>query len=115
VLDLLEMVLAKADSDIAAYYDRVLVPDELRPLGQELRDKCRRTLEAVLATKSEARLLADQPDLARTIDLRNPYVDPLNLLQAELLRRARGDEDPRIADALLVTVNGIAAGMRNTG
>jgi phosphoenolpyruvate carboxylase len=54
VLDLLEMVLAKADPDIAAYYDRVLVPDELRPLGQELRAKCRRTLEAVLATKSES-------------------------------------------------------------
>jgi phosphoenolpyruvate carboxylase len=115
VLDLLEMVLAKADPDIAAYYDRVLVPDELRPLGQELRGKCRRTLEAVLAAKSEPGLLADQPDLARTIELRNPYVDPLNLLQAELLRRCRADDDPRIADALLVTVNGIAAGMRNTG
>ncbi len=115
VLDLLEMVLAKADPDIAAYYDRVLVPDQLRPLGQELRGKCRRTLDAVLATKSESGLLEDQPDLARTIELRNPYVDPLNLLQAELLRRCRTDEDPRIADALLVTVNGIAAGMRNTG
>jgi phosphoenolpyruvate carboxylase len=115
VLDLLEMVLAKADADIAAYYDRVLVPDDLRPLGQDLRGKCRRTIEAVLATKGTARLLADQPDLARTIELRNPYVDPLNLLQAELLRRARTDEDPLIADALLVTVNGIAAGMRNTG
>ncbi len=115
VLDLLDMVLAKADPDIAAYYDRVLVPDELRPLGQELRGKARRTLEAVLSTKGETRLLADQPDLARTIELRNPYVDPLNLLQAELLRRTRTDEDPRLSDALLVTVNGIAAGMRNTG
>ena len=115
VLDLLEMVLAKADPDIAAYYDRVLVPDDLRPLGQELRGKCRRTREAVLATKGDAGLLADQPDLARAIELRNPYVDPLNLLQAELLRRCRADEDPRISDALLVTVNGIAAGMRNTG
>ena len=50
-----------------------------------------------------------------TIELRNPYVDPLNLLQAELLRRARTSDEAGISDALLVTVNGIAAGMRNTG
>ncbi|HKU40408.1 MAG TPA: phosphoenolpyruvate carboxylase [Polyangiales bacterium] len=53
--------------------------------------------------------------MRRTIDLRNPYVDPLNVLQAELLRRARVTDDARLWDALLVTVNGIAAGMRNTG
>jgi phosphoenolpyruvate carboxylase len=47
--------------------------------------------------------------------LRKPYVDPLNLLQAELLRRHRAAPDPRLADALVVTINGIAAGMRNTG
>jgi phosphoenolpyruvate carboxylase len=126
LLDLLEMVLAKADPDIAAYYDRVLVPDELRPLGQELRGKCRRTIEAVLRAKRQngdngkpgqagSALLAEDPDLRRTIELRNPYVDPLNLLQAELLRRARTSDEAAISDALLVTVNGIAAGMRNTG
>jgi phosphoenolpyruvate carboxylase len=115
LLDLLEMVLAKADPDIAAYYDRVLVPDELRALGQELRGNCRRTIEAVLRAKQESVLLSQDPDLRRTIELRNPYVDPLNLLQAELLRRARGDDQAGISDALLVTVNGIAAGMRNTG
>jgi phosphoenolpyruvate carboxylase len=117
LLDLVEMVLAKADTDVAAYYDRVLVPDELRPLGQELRASCGRTIAAVLRAKQETALLSGDPDLRRTIELRNPYVDPLNLLQAELLRRARGTgaEDPRLADALLVTVNGIAAGMRNTG
>jgi phosphoenolpyruvate carboxylase len=126
LLDLLEMVLAMADPDIAAYYDRVLVPDELRPLGQELRGKCRRTIEAVLRAKRHqddggkpgragSALLAEDPDLRRTIELRNPYVDPLNLLQAELLRRARTTDESGISDALLVTVNGIAAGMRNTG
>jgi phosphoenolpyruvate carboxylase len=115
LLDLFEMVLAKADPDIAAYYDRVLVPDELRALGQDLRASCRRTVAAVLRAKSADALLAGQPDLRRSIDLRNPYVDPLNLLQAELLRRARAADDPRLADALLVTINGIAAGMRNTG
>jgi phosphoenolpyruvate carboxylase len=115
LLDLFEMVLAKADPDIASYYDRVLVPDDLRPLGQELRASCRRTIEAVLHAKEESVLLDADPELRRTIDLRNPYVDPLNLLQAELLRRSREGDDAGLADALLITVNGIAAGMRNTG
>jgi phosphoenolpyruvate carboxylase len=115
LLDLLEMVLAKADPDIAAYYDRVLVPDSLRPLGQELRASCRRTIAAILRAKGEHELLEDQAELRRGVELRNPYVDPLNVLQAELLRRARQTDDPRLWDALLVTVNGIAAGMRNTG
>jgi phosphoenolpyruvate carboxylase len=133
LLELFEMVLAKADPDIAAYYDRVLVPDELRALGQELRASCRRTIAAVLRVRCERELLANQDDLRRSIELRNPYVDPLNVLQAELLRRARQaaedaarehatstngaqpKDDPRLWDALLVTVNGVAAGMRNTG
>jgi phosphoenolpyruvate carboxylase len=115
LLDLFEMILAKADPDIAAYYDRVLVPDALRPIGQDLRASCKRTIAAVLRAKSEPSLLAGQPDLRRSIELRNPYVDPLNLLQAELLRRTRASEDPGLTDALLITVNGIAAGMRNTG
>ena len=115
LLDLFEMVLAKTDADIVAYYDRVLVPDELRPLGQDLRASCRRTIAAVLQAKGEAMLLAGQADLRRSIELRNPYVDPLNLLQAELLRRTRATDDAQLTDALLVTVNGIAAGMRNTG
>jgi phosphoenolpyruvate carboxylase len=115
LLDLLEMVLAKSDPDIASYYDRVLVPDDLRPLGQELRASCVRTTEAILRAKNESVLLDADPDLRSIISLRNPYVDPLNLLQAELLRRSREGDDARLADALLITVNGIAAGMRNTG
>jgi phosphoenolpyruvate carboxylase len=109
------MVLSKADPDIAAYYDRVLVSDQLRPLGDELRASCRRTIEAILRISEQSALLAESPDLRRTLELRNQYVDPLNLLQAELLRRCRATPDPRLSDALLVTVNGIAAGMRNTG
>jgi len=115
LLDLLEMVLAKADPDIAAYYDRVLVSDDLRPLGQDLRASCRTTIASILRAKGETQLLEGDPELRRTIELRNPYVDPLNVLQAELLRRARTTDDARLWDALLVTVNGIAAGMRNTG
>ena len=115
LMDLLEMVLAKADPDIAAYYDRVLVPDDLRFLGQDLRASCKRTIAAILRAKRQDQLLESDPALQRTLELRNPYVDPLNVLQAELLRRVRSTDDPRIWDALLVTVNGIAAGMRNTG
>ena len=65
--------------------------------------------------REQASLLAENPDLRRMLELRNQYVDPLNLLQAELLRRSRANPDPRLSDALLVTINGIAAGMRNTG
>jgi phosphoenolpyruvate carboxylase len=108
-------VLSKADPEIAAYYDRVLVPDDLRPLGQELRASCERTIQAILRARNDSSLLAREPELKRTLALRHCYVDPLNLLQAELLRRNRTTEDPIIANALLVTINGIAAGMRNTG
>ena len=115
LLDLLAMVLSKADPEIAAYYDRVLVPDELRPLGQELRASCERTIAAILRAQGDSSLLAREPELHRMLTLRHSYVDPLNVLQAELLRRHRAGEDAAIADALLVTINGIAAGMRNTG
>ena len=53
--------------------------------------------------------------LRRSIDVRNPYVDPINLVQIELLRRSRQQADPQLCTALLVTINGVAAGMRNTG
>ena len=114
-LDLVEMVLAKADPAIAAAYDRALVDDALRPFGEELRARLSRTVQAVLAAAGRDALLAENAPLRRSIALRNPYVDPLNLLQAELLRRLRAHEDEELADALLVTINGVAAGMRNTG
>ena len=116
VMDLMEMVLAKADGRIAREYDRRLVPEVLRPLGEELRDRLARAGEALLEVTGHRELLEDNPVLRRSINVRNPYVDPINLLQVELLRRLRsGDADPRLAHALMVTVNGIAAGMRNTG
>jgi phosphoenolpyruvate carboxylase len=112
-LSLISMVMAKAEPSIAALYDAVLCPPEHIELGEDLRDRCRRT-DALL--RQVAGPLADKnPVLARSIALRNPYVDPLNVLQAELLRRFRDAEDPRLEDALIVTINGIAAGMRNTG
>ncbi len=118
VLSLVEMVLAKAEPEIAARYEAVLVPAELQPLGAELRARLESTRDEVRRALGHAELLADNPVLQRSIRVRNPYVDPLNLLQVELLRRMRAEEvepGPELVDALVVTVNGIAAGMRNTG
>jgi len=116
VIDLFEMVLAKADARIAAEYDRQLVPETLQPLGQDLRDRLTRAVSALLRVTGHSVLLEGNPVLRRSIDVRNPYVDPINLVQIEVIRRLRqGDHDPRLHDAFVVTVNGIAAGMRNTG
>jgi phosphoenolpyruvate carboxylase len=115
-INLMEMVLAKADARIAAEYDRQLVPEALRATGAELRARLSRAGASVLRVTGHSHLLADNGVLRRSIDVRNPYVDPINLLQVELLRRMRsGDDDPLLKDAFVVTVNGVAAGMRNTG
>ncbi len=115
-LDLMEMVLAKADARIAARYDQQLVPADLQPLGRELGTRLGRAIEGVLEVTGHTELLRDNPVLRRSIDVRNPYVDPINLVQIELLRRLRqGSEDQRLRWALMMTVNGVAAGMRNTG
>lgn len=114
-IDLVEMTLAKADARIAARYDK-LAPDELRPLGLDLRHRLARAVDAVLDVTGHQMLLEANSVLRRSIDVRNPYVDPINLVQVELLRRLRrSDPDPSLFDAFVVTVNGIAAGMRNTG
>ena len=115
VMQLIEMVLAKSDSRIAAEYDRRLVPVDLQPLGAELRARLDRVIAGVLEVTGQRTLLESNPVLRRSIDVRNPYVDPINLVQVELLRRYREQADDRVKSALLVTINGVAAGMRNTG
>jgi phosphoenolpyruvate carboxylase len=126
VMDLTAMVLAKTDARIAAEYERRLVPDPLRPLGVELRDRLSRAIRATLDVTGHHDLLEENPVLERSINVRNPYVDPINLVQIEVLRRLRlgrpergplrPDQDhQRLRDAFVVTVNGIAAGMRNAG
>ena len=115
-VDLFEMVLAKAEARIAAEYDRQLVPTPLLPLGAELRQRLARAIRTVLDVADHGELLEENPVLRRSIDVRNPYVDPINLVQVGLVRRIRqGEDDPRLRHAFMVTVNGIAAGMRNTG
>lgn len=114
-LDMVEMVLAKGDPDVAAWYDARLVPAEIRPLGERLRQRYRDTLAAVLAVSGHEHPLDDFPVVQRSVAVRNPYVDPLNLLQVELLDRVRHGKEDYLRKSLMVCINGIAAGMRNTG
>ncbi len=114
-LEMIEMTLAKSEPRIAEYYESLLADDALRPLGDTLRARHRATERALLDALGRDTLLAASPVLRRSIDVRNPYVDPLNVLQAELLRRLRAHDDDALRDALIVTINGIAAGLRNTG
>lgn len=117
-IDMLEMVLAKADGAIARLYDERLVDAELRPLGAKLRDLLSQACAAVLGLTGQSQLLAHSPETLESIGVRNTYLDPLHLLQAELLARSRLREstvDSPVEQALLVSVAGIAAGLRNTG
>ena len=113
----LAMVLAKSDLGVASRYAE-LVPDvALREsLFARIAAEHRRTHDAVLAISGQPQLLADQPSLARALRNRFPYLDPLNHLQIELLRRYRaGQTDPRTQRAIHLTINGLAAGLRNSG
>ncbi|MBT8768574.1 phosphoenolpyruvate carboxylase [Metapseudomonas boanensis] len=117
-IDMLEMVLAKADLAIAELYDERLVETGLRPLGAHLRDLLSQACASVLALTGQSELLAQSPETREAISVRNTYLDPLHLLQAELLARSRRCEthaEGPLEQALLVSVAGIAAGLRNTG
>jgi phosphoenolpyruvate carboxylase len=113
----MEMVLAKADMAIAGRY-AALVED--RALGEQvfgqIRAEWERTIEALLAITRQSQLLEKNPDLAAVIRSRLPYIDPLNHLQIELIgRRRRGDVDQAVLEGVHLTINGVAAGLRNTG
>jgi phosphoenolpyruvate carboxylase len=132
LVDLLQMTLAKADPQIAAQYDRQLAPPDLQPLAESLRAKLLQATRALLAITGQDALLTENDTLRRSIEVRNPYVDPINLVQIELLRRlavlreAQDRGEPATGEAhectaavlrkaLRVTISGVAAGMRNTG
>ncbi len=109
--------MAKADMTIARRY-AALVPD--RALAGRIFDAIQaewdRTHAAVLGITGQATLLGSQPELDRLIRLRMPYVEPLNHVQIELIRRRRaGDNDPRVREGILLALNGVAAGLRNSG
>ncbi len=113
----LEMVLAKSDMAVAAHY-LGLVQD--RAAGEAIFDGIRsawvQTHDGLLAVTGQTRLLENQPALSRSIRLRLPYIEPLNFLQVELLKRHRGGEaDPRIGEGIQLSINAIATALRNSG
>jgi phosphoenolpyruvate carboxylase len=115
VIDNAAMTLVKTDLDIAAEYVR-LAPAEVRPLLDVIRAEYERTVAAVLEVTGEDQLLAREPVLRATLELRHRHLAPLHDLQLALLRRHRdGEAPPELERALLMTVNGIASGLRNTG
>ena len=117
IIGMLEMVLAKSDRQIAAYYERRLAMLEDRSLGQELRVRLEEMVDLVNGITHHSVLLQNNPVIRRSIEVRNPYLDPLHMLQVELMRvmRQTDEETQQQARALMITVAGIAAGMRNTG
>jgi len=111
-----EMALAKSDLDIGRHY-RNLAPEPSQVIFELIDTELRLARSMILSIKEQDDLLDGEPTLQRSIRLRNPYVDPLSLLQVDLLTRWRADEcrDVALLEALLVTVNGIARGIQNTG
>lgn len=119
-IDMVEMVLAKSDPSIAKHYDSMLVHEEkAKELGSEVRKLHLETEAAVLDLAGRDVLSADNTILIRQLAVRDPYVDCLNALQAETLKRIRASEeaenDKVLKDALLTTITGVANGMGNTG
>jgi phosphoenolpyruvate carboxylase len=122
MLDNTEMSLLKADMDIATLYVD-LVPD--KPMANEIfsliKTEYQRTRDAVLSISGHESLLDEEPITQHAVQLRNPYVDPLNYIQVEMLRRLRALSDlesteaQSIREVVGLTINGIAAGLRNTG
>jgi phosphoenolpyruvate carboxylase len=113
----MEMVLAKSDMAIAERYaglieDRALADN----IFGQIKAEWELTTEALLKITGQSALLDKHPDLAAAIRSRLPYIDPLNHLQIELIRRRRrGDEDEAVKEGIHLTINGVAAGLRNTG
>ncbi len=116
LVDDVEMMLARADMDIAAFYDRLARPEHAR-CAEAINDQFALTRERVLQIKGCARLLDSEPTLQRSIRLRNPYVDPIHLTQVDLLQRWRegGRHDREMFDALVASVNGISQGLQGSG
>jgi phosphoenolpyruvate carboxylase len=122
MLDNAEMSLLKADMGIAALYSG-LVPDRTLAAAMfgSIEEEYARTRDAILRATGHAELMDGDPVIQRSVRLRNPYVDPLNYVQIEMLRRLRASPDPdgpdaeRLREVIAITINGIAAGLQNTG
>jgi len=117
VMSNMAMVLAKTDLAVASRYAELVADGALRArVYGRIADEHARTIQHVLEITRAASLLEDNPTLERSIRNRFPYLDPLNHLQVELLRRHRdGQTDERTRRAIHLTINGLAAGLRNSG
>lgn len=116
-IDLVDMILSKADMRIQrAYEDKLCSGPDTLGMGAQLRESFQQAVDSVLAVAGHKSLSEANPQLRRLIDARAPHISCINLAQAEVLRRLRQDaNNAALRDALLVSINGIAAGMRNTG
>jgi len=110
-------VLAKADIHIASRYAALVADQELRNrIFGRIQEELQRATNCLLAITGQRELLESNPLLARSFRNRSPYIDPLNHLQVESLRRFRaGEQGDEVKRAILLTINGIAAGLRNSG
>jgi phosphoenolpyruvate carboxylase len=112
-----EMTLAKTDLSIAQRYVDELVDPSLHKIFEQIKNEFELTVKELLLMTNKTEILGNQPILARTLQIRDTYLAPLQLLQISLLKRVRNQKevDPLLARALLLTINGVAAGLRNTG
>jgi phosphoenolpyruvate carboxylase len=117
LLSNMDMVLGKSDMAIAARYAQLVTDERLRTtIFERIRDEWHASVKALLAITGQAELLDGNPLLKRSIRNRFPYLDPINHLQVELLDRYRaGDSDERVQRGIHLSINGIAAGLRNSG
>ncbi|MFK7830685.1 MAG: phosphoenolpyruvate carboxylase [Congregibacter sp.] len=114
-MSMLEMVYSKTDLRLSAHYDRKLVDTELQRIGTALREDLLADVDTVLRIIGQRSLLENAEWTRESLGLRNIYTDPLNVLQAELLARLRRNPDDATRQATMITIAGVAAGMRNTG
>lgn len=118
-LSMLDMVFCKADARIGAEYDKRLVPSDLEHFGASLREELKASMELLLTLTKQDHIMQSDPQGYESMQIRAAYLQPLHLLQIELLHRIRqlnnSNENPILEKAMMVTITGIAVGMRNTG
>ena len=113
-----EMTMAKTDLKMAANYVQALVPSNLHHFFDDIKSEFELTSKEINGLRGNDNLLGDQPLLARTLQIRDQYLAPLHIMQVNLLERVRQsgeNADPLLRRALLLTINGVALGLRNTG
>jgi phosphoenolpyruvate carboxylase len=121
LIDNAQLTMRKADMGIARLYSSLVTNDRVRTrILRALMEEFSRTERAILAITGQKRLLAKEPVLLRSVELRNPYIDPLNYLQVDMLRRLRSGtgskaEEEAYRSVIQLTINGISGGLKNTG